>query len=224
MKLFKLSILAALAFVAGGSINAQQAPDCGTNLNGTLKVGTNFSNGLPWEEFTNGTASGFDIQIACQIQRYLGFANIEFVGFASNDEVLAAVAAGQVTIGISDLAFDVAAPVPGVAFVKYNDLTVGSNTDGTGIAINSTCCQLYANVARVIEIIAENGVLGDLRTLFNVPPGTFSGPIAALVPNACVNTNAALPVRNSLSNFILAKYCLKNCEATNVTGVTEATA
>lgn len=216
MKLFKLSILAALAFVAGGSVNAQQTPDCGTGS--TFKVGMVFANGLPWETIEDGAVTGYDVQIACQIARRLGFADIEYVGFADEPSIFNAILAGQITVGISDIEIIPANIPDGIALVKYNDSTT-AGSEGIAVALNAECCVLYQNIAEVINIINENGTLSDLQEEYDVVPATFAGPIASLVPNACVGVPPALPARNAITNFILNKYCLTNCETSNVSGV-----
>lgn len=211
MKLFKVHLLAMLACLVTGTIGAQ--PDCGTNVNGTLKIGMVFLNGLPWETYQNGVLSGFDVQVACQIQRYLGYANIEFVNLSDNNAVLNAVVAGTITLGISRLQIEAGTPA-GVSFVKYSDFIANSGSQGTGIAVNTNCCQLYMNVAAVIALISANGELMSLADKFGVVPNTLT-PTAGLIPAGCTNA-AALPMRNALSNFILQKYCLTNCDTTNI--------
>lgn len=212
MKAFKLSLLVTLLCFATTTLDSQ-VPDCGANLNGTLKIGMVFLNGLPWETFQNGAVSGFDVEVACQIQHYAGYSDIEFVNLPDTDAVFAAVADGTVTLGISKLQIEAGTPA-GISFVKYSDFIANSGSQGTGIAVSSSCCQLYVNVAAVIAIIAANGTLKSLADEFGIVPDTLT-PTAGLVPAGCT-ASAALPVRNALSTFILQKYCLPNCNTTNV--------
>ena len=218
MKLFKLSIIAALAFAAG-VLNAAETPDCATS--GTLVIATAPSlvaipAGQPvWEQFVNNELTGFDISLACQLQRFFGIPNIQFVLFNDEAEVLNAVATGAAAIGLSHIELTAGTlGTPGVSFVKYNDSNE-EDSQGVGAAINTNCCQLIQNVFALINVLAANGTLEALRTQFDIEPNTFTAA-PGLIPAACAATVANLPVRNALSTFILNKFCLPVCDTSNI--------
>lgn len=75
-------------------------------------------------------------------------------------------------------------------------------TQGLGILIASSCCQLYANVRRAIAELEYDGALPALRDEFQT--GTFT---SNLTPPACTGIVGVTIERNAIAQFILDKYC-----------------
>ncbi len=75
---------------------------------------------------------------------------------------------------------------------------------GLGIAIPAECCQLYANIAKAIQDMEDEGVLAAMRAKWGT--GSFTPPAVNLVPSGCANTTANIN-SNAIANYIFTKYC-----------------
>ncbi len=102
-------------------------------------------------------------------------------------------------------AVKIAADNPDTLFAVKNvfDSTHTDDSQGLGIAINSQCCQLYANIQQAINDMNADGTLARLRTQFNVPQGFI--PVSGLAP-ACAGT--ANINSNAIANYLFSKYCI----------------
>ncbi len=75
-------------------------------------------------------------------------------------------------------------------------------SDGFGIAINTECCQLYANIAQAIQDMENDGTLAALRKEFGV--GTFTPQ--DLTPDECRDTESNIN-SNPTYNLTFSKFC-----------------
>ena len=85
-------------------------------------------------------------------------------------------------------------------------------SDGFGIAINTECCQLYANIAQAIQDMENDGTLAALRKEFGV--GTFTPQ--DLTPDECRDTESNIN-SNPTYNLTFSKFCPCDPEAVEVT-------
>ncbi len=85
------------------------------------------------------------------------------------------------------------------------DTTNSEPSQGYGIAVNSACCQLYANVQQAINDMEADGTLARLRAEFIGIPTTFT-PATGLTPAACAGTVSDIN-SNAIANFLFSKYC-----------------
>ncbi len=224
MNLMKISLLSVALLAMGTQAVAETtAPNCAGTLTGPLVVGMDLTasgSGAPWESVSNGTVVGFDVSVIQEVAAILGYTGVQIVNIASgtNDACLfAAITAGQIPVAISDIEIPTAG-VSGIAFIKYNDSTT-AGSQGKGIAVNAQCCQLYANIAQAIANMVSNGDLAALRTEFNITPNSYTA-VSGLTPTACASTQAALPTRNAISNWILENLCIAPGAPTAPTSVT----
>lgn len=93
--------------------------------------------------------------------------------------------------------------------------TVDQTTQGLGIAIPSTCCQLYVNIQKAISDMNADGTLERLRAEFNVPRG-FT-PVSGLAPANC--TLAPTINSNAIANYLFTNYC--PCTVTPLSPINE---
>jgi ABC-type amino acid transport substrate-binding protein len=82
-------------------------------------------------------------------------------------------------------------------------LNEDTTSQGLGIAVNSQCCQLYANIQQAINDMNADGTLARLRIKHNVQQG-FE-PVSGLAPAGC--TNASTIDSNKIANYLFSKYC-----------------
>ena len=73
---------------------------------------------------------------------------------------------------------------------------------GLGIAINTECCQLYADIAQAIDDMNNDGTLAALREDFEV--GSFD-PVD-LTPEDCANTESNIN-SNAIYNWLFSRFC-----------------
>jgi polar amino acid transport system substrate-binding protein len=97
---------------------------------------------------------------------------------------------------------NVASNEAGGALLDELSVPASVGTQGLGIEVAATCCQLYANVREAITELEEDGTLPALRDEFDT--GTFS---TTLTPPACADIEGVTVDRNAILQFIFDKYC-----------------
>ena len=139
------------------------------------------------------------------------YPNLSPLAEVTLDEALSDLTSGKAFALFVDgpTAVALAAANPDTLFALKDviDTTNSDPSQGLGIAINSECCQLYANIQQAINDMNADGTLARLRTQFNVQQG-FT-PVSGLAP-ACAGTPTINS--NSIANYLFSKYC--TCEVT----------
>lgn len=82
-------------------------------------------------------------------------------------------------------------------------LTADTTSQGLGIAVNSECCQLYANIQQAINDMNVDGTLARLRIKNKVQQGFV--PVSGLAPASC--TNRPTIDSNKIANYLFSKFC-----------------
>ncbi len=135
-----------------------------------------------------------------------GYPNLRAIQEATLDDAFDDLTAGFAFALFVDgaTAVKIAADNPDtlVAVKDVFDSTKTDDSQGLGIAINSECCQLYANIQQAINDMNADGTLARLRIQFNVPQGFI--PVSGLAP-ACAGTPTINS--NSIANYLFRKYC-----------------
>ena len=163
--LLSVSLLgAALSFAAAPT----PAPDCATSL-ATLTVGTQF--GLPPYESLNaaGIPVGFDVDIACELRKRLGYNTIVFKAIDATDT--ASLSTGAVSVIISGLneinPTTLTAPFStNEALIKYSDFNFAFLFNGAALPILGGAPVNTGNVF--------NYILAQSNLTPSIPTGTIT--------------------------------------------------
>jgi len=206
MKLFNSAVIIACSLAVMAS-SASSTPNCGTDGK-TLIVGTQF--GIPpYDTLSSAKVpSGFDVDIACQLRKYIGFDDVKFTAVVPNND--AAIASNAVTMVISPLTElnTNTTSLTTEAFIKYADFSFGllfngsvpagydatnalanlaAATDVVGYIVNSNEGQIYTDVGGPVVAYP------DLATAITALKGGFIAAIfssSAIVNNASTNDSA----------------------------------
>ena len=177
MKLFNYALLLVSALGAA-SLNAA-APACGTDRT-TLVVGTQF--GVPpYESLTTTTplgATGFDIAIACELRKRLGYQNLSIR--AINPTEAANLASGIVNLIISPLNEINPTTRVNVAQVKYADHGFGFLFSGTTLPDGITATTVFDNLTGPVGAL-ENSFEGNILAAAGIAATPFDDVASAVL-------------------------------------------
>ncbi len=87
--------------------------------------------------------------------------------------------------------------------VEASELGDLAKSEGVGIAVDKSCCQLFVNVGKAIADMVADGTLEKLRNKWGTMGFT---PVVLPEPPNCDDEPKVINL-NVLSNFILDKYC-----------------
>ncbi len=222
MKLCTYALLAVSTLAVATIFAATPAPNCATSLD-TLTVGTQF--GVPpYESLTTttppvGTPTGFDIEIACELRKRLGFSTVRFRAVNPLDATV--LSTGAATITISALNEITPTTLAREALVKYADFAYGFLFNGATVPGGVTPANVFTflqDADRRVGVIRNSLEANILAVLgIEVKPfdtvadavaelrsGTATSIIALFSNNVVVNTAASgVATVSTINNAVL---------------------
>ncbi len=216
---------------------AQASIPCGTSSAGVLNVGILPGN-LPYSDVVSGQAVGFDPLLAIQIAKLLGYNTVNFIGFGSEANALAALIAGTIDIYANSANFLNTPPTDFIGVITDISELYQAN-EVNGWLLNANCCILAEQIQMALnQIIASGGYAQILQQLRlegqtggmilgqpytgNTPvpvlfqPFSFASDEIGTIPSICTLINS-LPATNCIGAYLQAN-CVQSTTFTGATG------
>lgn len=218
---------------------------CGTSVPGVLNVGF-LPDSLPWSDWDpiTNSAIGFDPLLITAAAKLIGYDTVNFTGYGSAPDALAALSAGQIDVfAYSVTALDATAPIGFIGVVTdISALAVGVVN---GWQLNLGCCELALQLEAAVTHLVENGTYAKILQLvrlngwtngqtLGIPtsasgvlqePFEFASSEVGTIPTDCAqfgpNFAVDLPATNCISAYLQAN-CTPSTTFTGATGLTPA--